>query len=370
MSTEVQTLDGFLGQLEKPFNDANAFGMAFKTECLFAKQQIVKNDFTLKTASNNQASLRNAILNVAAIGITLNPAAAHAYLVPRDGAICLDISYRGLVKLATDSGAIEWAKAVLVYEGDDFKWRGVNQEPLHEANVLDPNRMDAKRPLDNLLGGYCIAKLPDGTFLIDYMTADEILEVRNSSKAYLNGKEGKKGPWEGKWAGEMAKKTLVKRASKSWPQSNGRDRLDNAIEILNAHEGLEETETVAVSDYIRPSKEQTDRFLELSKAGDNMAFCLWYDALPIEIRQGLPDVEYPKGEKMRMRKFFDDQLKEGRDELDNHAANLQAACESMDDTGVIEIMEGLGDDVREALIGELRGEHGMYVQEVLREEAA
>lgn len=363
MSTEVQTLDGFLGQLEKPFDDANTFGMAFKNECLFAKQQIIKNDFTLKTASNNQGSLKSAILNVAAIGITLNPAAAHAYLVPRDGAICLDISYRGLVKLATDSGAIEWAKAVLVYEGDDFKWRGVNKEPHHEADVLDPSRMDAQNPLENLKGGYCIAKLPDGTFLTDFMTADEIKAVRDTSKA-------KNGPWKGKWAGEMAKKTLVKRASKSWPQSNGRDRLDTAIEVLNVHEGLEEKEVVDVAEFIRPSKEQTEKFLELSKAGDNLAFCVWYDALPVEVRQGLPDIEYPKGEKMRMRAFFDQQLSEGREELDGLAITLQSACESMDEVAVAEVVEGMDLNVLGALTDQLNAEHARFVSEAIEGQAA
>ena len=363
MSTEIQTLDGFLAQLEKPFDDKNGFGMAFEAECHFAKQQVVKNDFTMKTAQNNQASLKSAILNVAAIGITLNPAAAHAYLVPRDGGICLDISYRGLVKLATDSGAIEWAKTILVYDGDRFTWRGPNQEPEHEADVFDPDRINADNPLENLRGGYCIAKLPDGTFLVDTMTAAEILAVRDSSKA-------KNGPWKGKWAGEMAKKTVTKRASKSWPQSNGRGRLDQAIDVLNAHEGLEDKEVVEVADYIRPTKEQTERFLALSEAGDTLEFSVWYDALPLEVRQGLPDVEYPKGEKMRMRKFFDEQLKEGREQFHNYAANLLALCESMDDTGVIELMDGMSGEVRDALIAELHGEHGMYVQEVLREEAA
>jgi recombination protein RecT len=37
---------------------------------------------------------------VAAIGITLNPASKLAYLVPRDGMVCLDISYMGLLHRA------------------------------------------------------------------------------------------------------------------------------------------------------------------------------------------------------------------------------------------------------------------------------
>jgi recombination protein RecT len=201
-----------LVNLAKPFDKQNSYDLAFESECLFAKQQITKNDFTLKTATNNPGSLRNAILNVAAIGISLNPAAAHAYLVPRDGMVCLDISYRGLVKLATDAGSIEWAKAVLVYEGDTFQWRGPTQEPLHEADVFDKDRINAADPLQNLKGGYCLAKLSTGEYMVEVMTAGEILEVKNTSKA-------QNGPWKGRWAGEMAKKTLVKRAYKSWPRA-------------------------------------------------------------------------------------------------------------------------------------------------------
>lgn len=113
---------------------ANGKLLDFTQECLFARQQILKNDFTLKVASQNGNSLQAAILNVAAIGISLNPASQHAYLVPRDGAICLDISYRGLVKLATDSGAIKWAKVELVYENDTFSWNGPAEAPTHNAD--------------------------------------------------------------------------------------------------------------------------------------------------------------------------------------------------------------------------------------------
>ena len=239
-----------LQQLKTPFDKQNNYHLKFESECLFAKQQLAKNDYTLKTAQNNPKSLKSAILNVAAIGITLNPALSHAYIVPRDGAICLDISYLGLIKLATASGAIKWAKATLVYEGDTFKWKGPNKEPKHEADVFDKERINASDPLKNLIGGYCTAKLYDDSVLVEVMTCDEILEVRNTSKAYTMGKEGKKGPWDGPFAGEMAKKTLIKRARKSWPQTSGRERLDTAIDIINQHEGLDEPLLISVNDYV------------------------------------------------------------------------------------------------------------------------
>ena len=328
-----------LVELKEPFAKQNNYDLAFETECLFAKQQIMKTDFTLKTAENNTASLRNAILNVAAIGISLNPASAHAYLVPRDGMVCLDISYRGLVKLATDAGAIEWAKAVLVYEGDEFEWCGPNKEPNHKADVFNDKRINAADPLQNLKGGYCLAKLKDG-FMVDVMTAGEILEVRNSSKA-------KNGPWKGKWAGEMAKKTLIKRAYKSWPQSGGLARIEEAINVINQHEGLESLDTGEV-EYLQHSKEQAETFHELLK-GDPVDYVLWWRELDDMIKISLYN-SFPKGDKTKGKQLCKAIEDKGwatyRDMLDA----LTEACEGEDETGAAEILEEANDAQRAALI--------------------
>ncbi len=111
--------------LAKTFGDLNADNrnIVWSKEYMFASQQLQKSPFTMSVAIGNPASVRAAILNVAAIGISLNPALGHAYLVPRGGVICLDISYRGLIKKATDSGSIKWAKADAVYEKDKFDWK-------------------------------------------------------------------------------------------------------------------------------------------------------------------------------------------------------------------------------------------------------
>ena len=87
----------------------------FEKEQIFAIQALMKTDYAMQVANNNPGSVKLAMANVASIGLTLNPANAYAYLVPRDGAIVLDISYKGLIKVATDAGSILWAKADLVY---------------------------------------------------------------------------------------------------------------------------------------------------------------------------------------------------------------------------------------------------------------
>jgi len=362
MSEQQLTIVENLQQLEKPFSAQNAYALKFESECLFAKQQITKSDFAMNTAKNNVQSLRSAILNVAAIGISLNPATAHAYLVPRDKAICLDVSYRGLVKLATDSGAIEWAKAVLVYEGDEFKWRGPAEMPIHEADPFDTDRMNAADPLQKLKGGYCVAKLADGTYMTDVMSAAEILEVRNSSKAFTSGKSC---PWKGKWAGEMAKKTLVKRASKSWPQSNGRTRLDHAIEVINEHEGFREEETVVrPSDFVRPTEDQTQQYLDLAKNGSSVEFYAWFYEQDEKVRPSLPGCEFEKGTKMKTMARFNEKLKDGQKTLEVWSTDLQALCESGDEDGVAEFMGDLTTVEARAVTDKLSPEHSMFVQRI------
>ena len=346
-------------KLEKLFDGQNNFGLVFKSECLFAKQQILKSDKTLATAANNPNSLRNAILNVAAIGISLNPSLAHAYLVPRDGAICLDISYRGLVKLATDAGAIEWAKAVLVYEGDTFIWRGPNEAPQHEADVFAPDRMDAANPLQNLRGGYCLAKLPDGSLLVDVMTAGEINEVKATSKA-------KNGPWAGRWAGEMAKKTLVKRASKSWPQSDGRDRIDRAISVLNEHEGLELTPASnAGSDYLQHSPEQLAEFQERLN-GEPLDYFLWERTLDERVSISLVN-SFTK-DKMKGRELAKNLSNRGRDEFLELLAELTKACEREDEVGAMEVLCYLSETQAEAVIDALALEFILFAKRVWGEQ--
>jgi recombination protein RecT len=229
------------------FADKNKYGLSFEAECHFAKQVIIKNKGVLEVAQNNPESLRNAIVNSSACGLSLNPILKHAYLVPREGAICLDISYLGLVKVGCDSGAIILAKPVLVhgkrgnYPGDKYSGRGPVTAPVHEYDLSHPDRINGDDPLENVVCGYCLAVTPSGVVVVEEMSGSEIIAVRGSSKAFSS---GGKNPWKGPWSGQMGKKTLVKRASHSWPQTGDRLRLDTAISILDQHEGLREEELV------------------------------------------------------------------------------------------------------------------------------
>lgn len=188
-------------------------------ESQFAIQYFQRNDYLAKTALSNPISAQNAIINVAAIGITLNPASKLAYLVPRDGMVCLDISYMGLLHLAQSTGSIKWGQCKLVYSNDTYESNGLDTAPTHKYNAFGDR--------GDVVGGYCTVKTADGDYLTEEMSLAEIKATEATSKA-------KNGPWKNFWE-EMARKTIVKRASKYWPRA---ERLDNAIHVINEDEGI------------------------------------------------------------------------------------------------------------------------------------
>lgn len=197
----------------------------WEKESQFAIQLFQANDFLAKTAINNPTSAQNAIINVAAIGVSLNPALKHAYLVPRQGKVCLDISYMGLLHLAMESGSILWGQAVIVHKNDEFKLTGLGSLPIHNYSPFGDR--------GEIVGVYCTVKTAHGDFLTECMSIDEVYSIRNRSESYKRNS----GPWVSD-AGEMIKKTVVKRANKYWPKVS---RLSAAIEYLNtqAGEGIE-----------------------------------------------------------------------------------------------------------------------------------
>lgn len=222
MSSELSTVDGFVYSLEKGFESVNSYKLSFKKEANFALQILKSNNFLREKASANPDSLQNAITNIAAIGISLNPALKESYLVPRGNQVCLDISYIGLVKLATDTGAIEWVQAEIVKKNDVFEYVGVGKAPLHKMNPFSDR--------GEMVGVYCVAKLSTGESLSTVMSTKEIQDIRDKSS-----QASKSGPWV-TFFEEMAKKSVIKRASKLWPKS---ERLQQAVEVINEHEGID-----------------------------------------------------------------------------------------------------------------------------------
>ncbi|AXX02844.1 recombinase RecT [Cronobacter sakazakii] len=198
----------------------------FKRESEFAMQIFANNDYLAKTAMNNTTSTRSAIMNVAAIGITLNPAQKLAYLVPRKGAICLDISYMGLMHIAQQSGAIKWCQSAIVRKNDQFRREGLDKPPVHIYSEFD-----TKEQRGEVVGAYVVVKTDDGDYLTHTMRIEDIYSIRDRSEAWKKYKtdNSKKCPWVTDEE-QMMLKTVVKQAAKYRPR---RERLDAAIDYVN-----------------------------------------------------------------------------------------------------------------------------------------
>lgn len=189
--------------------------LTFAQEAVFAQGILQSND-SLK--STTMSSVKAAVLGVASVGLTLNPALGYAYLVPRKGHCCLDISYRGLARVAADSGVLRYVEAEVIRVGDTFKFNGKHRTPSHEFNPLDPER--SQQPV---MGAYCVLHLTDATLLTTVIDDGELKKIQGCSQ--------RSKAWD-TFTDEMRKKAVIKRALKLIPFPN--TRIEQAIAASNA----------------------------------------------------------------------------------------------------------------------------------------
>lgn len=233
--TTLQVVEKTIAKTQSRFQAiAKAGGgfVDFETETRYARQIILRSSALMRCEIT---SIEDSVMNIAAIGLSLNPALQHAALIPRRASdkktyCCFDPMYRGLIKLATDGGTIRMVQASAVYEEEvsagNFKMtRGTDPHVLHN---VDPLMKQSE--MGEIVGAYCVATLADGNKHTTWMPIDEIHEIRSRSEAFKKGF----GPWKSDHQ-EMCVKTVIKRGRKQWPIGN--ERLDRAIQLANQAEG-------------------------------------------------------------------------------------------------------------------------------------
>ncbi len=265
----IDQVYGLVNPLKGDFEQVCAEpSIKFKRESEFAMQIFANNDYLAKVAVSNPVSTRSAVMNVAAIGISLNPAQKLAYLVPRKGAICLDISYMGLMHIAQQSGAIKWCQSAIVRKNDQFRREGLDKPPVHIFNDFDTAEQRGE-----IIGAYVVIKTDDGDYLTHTMRIDAIFAIRDRSEAWKKYKQdsSKKCPWVTDEE-QMILKTVVKQAAKYWPR---RERLDAAIDHVNTEgeEGINFSSERQPERDISPATQETlqeinDLLLKMDKTWD------------------------------------------------------------------------------------------------------
>ncbi|MCR5359646.1 MAG: recombinase RecT [Thermoguttaceae bacterium] len=165
--------------------------------------QLVNDDKSGKLRQCTQDSFLAALLDCLSCGLL--PTHGRGQLIPYGSEVKFQIGYQGILELAARAGIT--AKPYLIFEEDDFDWTaGTDETITHKPNFR------AKRTPETLMGAYVVATYPDGSKRFEVMTKDEIDSIRDRSPS---GK-GANGPWKTDYL-EMAKKTVIRRASKYWP---------------------------------------------------------------------------------------------------------------------------------------------------------
>lgn len=185
-------------------------------------------------------SIAQAVMQSAELGLTPGAMLGEAYLVPRMNRKdknpakhfmeCLLIpGYKGLLKLARQSGMIQEINAQMVFKGEVFELEmGLEPRLKHipdlskRAPVTDPK--DAR---ERVLYVYAVAKFKDGGHMYEVMTLDEVEAIRKRED-----KDDKRwGPWRTDY-GQMARKTVLRRLCNYLPKSPD---LEKAVALESAH---------------------------------------------------------------------------------------------------------------------------------------
>lgn len=174
-------------------------------------------DFAKKhgTAQIKAGLMRGAYLGLDALN-------SEMYLVPYGSTLNFMPSYKGMVKLATKYATrpIKSVYAKVVRDGDTFEEVIDHGEPSINFKAVPFNN-------NPIIGVFAVCQYQDGGMVYEVMSKADVEQCRKSSKA-------KNSPaWSGFW-GEMAKKTVLRRLTKSISidmDAKVAEALDSGLEI-------------------------------------------------------------------------------------------------------------------------------------------
>ncbi|MGH9338584.1 MAG: recombinase RecT, partial [Acidobacteriota bacterium] len=131
-------------------------------------------------------SLLGAVIQTAQLGLEPDNVVGEAYLLPFKKRVQLIPGYKGLVKLARNSGQISSITAEVVYRQDKYTFAKGLAEKLEHIPSQDPDPRSDK----DIVAFYCIVRLKDGGVQWEWMWRWEVDTIRNSSPG-----KGASGPW-------------------------------------------------------------------------------------------------------------------------------------------------------------------------------
>jgi recombination protein RecT len=186
-------------------------------------------------------SLIRCVLQAAQLGLEPDGLLGQAYLIPFENKkkqiveCTLIVGYKGLLKLARNSGEIASIEAHAVRVGDEFSYAFGTEGFLKHKPAEAPLLWKEKKEKDvvverwqepdydwnpgRITHFYAVAKLKDGTRQFEVMPVWEVNDIRDNSQGYKAAKNfGIPSPWIDHYP-EMGKKTVLRRICKMLPAS-------------------------------------------------------------------------------------------------------------------------------------------------------
>lgn len=204
---------------------------------------------TPKLLECSPQSLLSSIMTAGQLGLECDNVRGEAYLLPYGTQAQLIIGYRGLVKLARQSGEVGMIFAREVYENDEFSYQfGTAPKCEHKPALVEPRGA--------IIAVYAVCVFKDGTAQFDVMSRGEVDAIRKRSRA------GNSGPWVTDYV-EMAKKTVLRRLCKMLPVSVelsdavGHDERQE-VGITDVHVDLPELPAMTVEPEPQPSEAEPE----------------------------------------------------------------------------------------------------------------
>lgn len=168
------------------------------------------------------------VSKAAGLGLLLDPQLGEAYILEaynyktKSTEPQLRVGYRGLTKLARQSGEIDQIYSHEVYSADYVECELGDQKKLVHKPILFSDRGE-------IVGYYAVVKYKNGETDFEPMSVKQVHDIRDRSDAWKAFSAGKikSTPWSTDEE-EMAKKTVIRRLVKRVPQS---PELQAAIKI-------------------------------------------------------------------------------------------------------------------------------------------